>query len=105
MPRPSAHLLALAKVGAEHRYRELQNEIRALIQQFPHLRGVSARTSRAEASTANDDHTSTRRRHRGISRRTKSGQRTDETLLGGAAESKRQIIRRIRSTTNQQPPT
>ena len=37
MPKPSAHLIELAKRGAETRFRELTQELRYLVQLFPHL--------------------------------------------------------------------
>jgi len=40
MPRATAQFLELAKRGAEHRYRELQEELAALVRHFPHLRGT-----------------------------------------------------------------
>jgi hypothetical protein len=41
MPRPTPQFLELAKRGAEHRYRELQDELAALVRHFPHLRATS----------------------------------------------------------------
>lgn len=38
MPKHSAHILDLAKRGAEHRYQELKAEIVALMKAFPDLR-------------------------------------------------------------------
>ena len=37
MPRPSSHILELARKGAEHRYQELKSELSVLIKNFPHL--------------------------------------------------------------------
>jgi hypothetical protein len=38
MPKDSSHILALAKRGAEIRFRELLDELRFLTLSFPHLR-------------------------------------------------------------------
>jgi hypothetical protein len=38
MPKPSSHILDLAKRGAEVRLRELSQEAKNLIELFPHLR-------------------------------------------------------------------
>jgi len=38
MPRHSSQILKLAKRGAEARFRELVDELKALTQSFPHLR-------------------------------------------------------------------
>jgi hypothetical protein len=37
MPKPSSHILELARKGAEHRYQELKAEIAALVTHFPDL--------------------------------------------------------------------
>src|ERR1043166_1545823 len=37
MPRPTSHILELARRGAEHRYRELQEELASLERTFPKL--------------------------------------------------------------------
>jgi len=42
MPRHSPAILALARRGAEHRYRELKAELAELVKVFPHLRYGSA---------------------------------------------------------------
>jgi hypothetical protein len=39
MPRPSSHILELARRGAEQRVAELRSEIATLTKYFPHLRG------------------------------------------------------------------
>jgi hypothetical protein len=41
MAKHSSSILALARRGAQHRYEELQQELSALIQQFPDLRGTA----------------------------------------------------------------
>ena len=67
MPRPSANILELAKRGAEVRYRELRDELAALVRQFPHLRtlaGRSARTSKANGAPTPEPDTAPRRRRR-----------------------------------------
>jgi len=38
MPKHSSHILEMAKLGAEHRLAELEQEIAALIKSFPYLR-------------------------------------------------------------------
>ena len=51
MPKHSSHILALAKRGAEHRYRELKAEIGSLLKVFPHLRfGSSVSPSMPDAA-------------------------------------------------------
>jgi hypothetical protein len=42
MPKHSHSILALAKKGAAHRYRELKAELTGLVKAFPHLRYGSA---------------------------------------------------------------
>ena len=42
MPKHSSHILALARKGAEHKYRELKAELASLVKIFPHLRFGSA---------------------------------------------------------------
>jgi hypothetical protein len=37
MPKPSSHILELAKRGAEARFRELSQEAKNLLEFFPHL--------------------------------------------------------------------
>lgn len=67
MPRPSSQVLALAKIGAEHRHRELRDELIALEKQFTHLRTSAARAQRsapAAKPNANDAGTPVRRRRR-----------------------------------------
>jgi len=41
MAKHSAHILELARRGAEHRFRELQDEIASLVRSFPYLRSSS----------------------------------------------------------------
>jgi hypothetical protein len=55
MPRPSSHILELARKGAELRYQELKTEISALVKDFPHLAehagtALGTATGRAEAT-------------------------------------------------------
>ena len=38
MAKHSAHILDLARTGAETRFRELMDEAKLLVQSFPHLR-------------------------------------------------------------------
>jgi hypothetical protein len=46
MPKPSSHILELARKGAEHRYEELKAEIAALVKHFPHLSTPTRGTTR-----------------------------------------------------------
>jgi hypothetical protein len=41
MAKHSSSILALARRGAQHRYEELQEELSALVRQFPDLRGTA----------------------------------------------------------------
>jgi hypothetical protein len=51
MSKHPSHILEFAKRGAEHRYQELKSELALLTQQFPHLRGGSARRLGSPAET------------------------------------------------------
>ena len=59
MPKPSFHILELAKRGAEHRYRELKAELAALVKMFPHL---GSAVSPAMPARTNEVRTPVRRR-------------------------------------------
>jgi hypothetical protein len=37
MAKHSAHILDMARIGAQHKYQELKAELAALIKNFPHL--------------------------------------------------------------------
>jgi hypothetical protein len=59
LAKHSAHILDMARKGAEHRYEELRAEMAALVKHFPHLTrrtgaqgasAISAGTSTAEAA-------------------------------------------------------
>jgi hypothetical protein len=41
MSKYPAHILELARRGAEHRYQDLKSELALLMRQFPHLRAGS----------------------------------------------------------------
>jgi hypothetical protein len=57
MPRSSTQFLDFARRGAEARFEELQNELKALVRQFPHLGGRGRRQpgARRERSSADND--------------------------------------------------
>jgi hypothetical protein len=68
MPRHSADILALAKRGAEHRFRELRDELASLVRQFPHLNALGGGTTRApKAKAASLDASAAPRRRRRMS--------------------------------------
>jgi len=56
MPKDSSSILELARRGAQHRYEELQAELRSLVQHFPDLRSgartLAKRGRRAMAAAA-----------------------------------------------------
>jgi hypothetical protein len=63
MARHSSHILDLARKGAEHKYRELKDELADLVKEFPHLakqtggvvsRGASRRGRTVVAAAGGD---------------------------------------------------
>jgi len=51
MARHSSDFIALARRGAEHRYRELLEEIETLVKHFPHLRRRRSGRTQIDPST------------------------------------------------------
>jgi hypothetical protein len=64
MPKHSSDIMALARLGAEHRLRELESEIDSLHKSFPHLRGASGRRGRPAAAAPTDGALAPKRRRR-----------------------------------------
>jgi hypothetical protein len=66
MPKDSSSILELARRGAQHRYEELQAELRSLVQHFPDLRSgartLAKRGRRAMAAAATELRPRRRRR-------------------------------------------
>lgn len=61
MARHSSQLMEFARFGAEHRYRELQDELNGLVASFPHLRALKAApTLQTKATPADGSNRRTR---------------------------------------------
>src|SRR5258708_3498599 len=63
MPRPSLHILELARRGAAHRYHELKSEMASLVKMFPHLQHGAA-VSPAMPDSIEERRTPVRRRRK-----------------------------------------
>ena len=104
MPKPSSHILELAKRGAEHRYRELKAELATLAKLFPHLGAAvspsvpdstpeshRARRQKRRMSATNRKAVSERMRKYWAERRAKVGEerKPDTVMKSKPAKAKR----------------